>query len=81
MVAAVQLERRVTGAGVFRIVIGKFSHRKEPCPVVLLEVDEGSELGLHCAVLSLCLAVGLRMEGGGESLLDAWEVAQRRPKL
>ena len=71
MVAAVQLKRCVAGAGVFRIIIGKFSYRKESCPVVLLEVDKSLEVGFHRAVLPLGLAVSLRVEGGGESLLNA----------
>ena len=64
VVAAVQLERYVTGAGVFCILIGKFSHWKEPYSVVLFKVDEGSEVGFHGAVLSLGLTVCLRVEHG-----------------
>ncbi len=50
MEAAVQLERGVAGAGVFRIVIGEFRHRQQPSQVVLLIVDEGPDIGLHLAI-------------------------------
>lgn len=63
MEAAVQLERGVAGTGVFCILVGEFSHRQQPCPVVLLIVDEGPEIGLHCAVLPLGLAICLGVEG------------------
>ena len=61
--AAVQLEKSVAGAGVFRIVIGEFHHRQQPSPVVLLIVDESLEISLYCADLPLCLAICLRVEG------------------
>ena len=63
MEAAVQLKKGVAGAGVFRIVIGKFCHRQQPSLVVLLIVDESPEIGLHRAVLPLCLAICLRVAG------------------
>lgn len=37
--------------------------------------DKGTEVGFYCAVLPLGLVAGLRIEGGGEFLLDALEVA------
>ncbi len=63
MEAAIQLERGMVGAGVFRIVIGDFRHRQQPCPVFLLIVDEGPEIGLQRTVLPLCLTICLRVEG------------------
>ena len=35
----------------------------------------------HCAVLAFCLSVGLKVERGGESLLDAKEVTEPGSKL
>ena len=81
MVATVRLKRSVTGAGIFRIVICKFSYWKESCPVVLLEVDKGLEVSFYGAVLPLGLTVCLRVERGGELAFDAKEVAKRRPEL
>ncbi len=62
MEAAVQLERSVAAAGVFRIVIGEFRYRQQLSPVVLLKVDEGPEIGFHRAFLPLYLAICLRVE-------------------
>ena len=70
MEATIQLEGGIAGAGIFRIILGKFSHRQEPCPVILLVVDEGPEVGLHFTILPFSLAVSLGVEGGRESLLD-----------
>ena len=64
MVAAVQFKRCVANAGIFCIIIGKFSHREESYPVVLLEVDKGLEVGFYHAVLPLGLTVCLRVEYG-----------------
>ena len=76
VITAVQLKRSVTSAAVFRIVIDKFSHRKEPCLVVLLEVNECLEVSFYGAVLPLGLTVCLRVERGGELAFDAKEVAR-----
>lgn len=40
-------------------------------PGVLLEVHEGTGVDFHCGVLPIRLAVGLRVEGGGDSSLGA----------
>ncbi len=47
----------------------------------MLEIDEGSEVGLHSAVLPFGLAISLRVEGCGERSLDPIEVADFRPIL
>ena len=75
MISTIELKRCVTGAGILGIVVSKLRHGKKPCPIILLEVDEGSEVGLYRTILSLNLAVRLRVEGGGESPLDAEEIA------
>ena len=75
MIATVEFERRVAGARILRVVVGEFGHRKEPSPIVLLGIDEGSEIGFHRTILSVGLAIGLRVEGGGEPLLDSQEIA------
>ena len=77
MIAAIQFERHVTNACILRIVISELGHRQEPSPVILLEVDKGSEVHLHSAVPPLDLPVCLRMEGGREPSLDVEEVAKR----
>ena len=71
MEVAIQLEGGIADAGIFCIIIGKFSHWQEPYPVILLVVDKGPEVGLHCIILPFSLAVSLGVEGGRESSLDA----------
>ena len=75
MISAIELEKYVAGAGILGIVVSKLRHGKKPCPIILLEVDKGSEVGFHRTILPLNLAVRLRVEGGGESPLDAEEIA------
>ncbi len=63
MESTIKFERHMTGASVFRIIVSKFGHQEEPSPIILLEIDKDSEVGLHSAILSLGLAIGLRMKG------------------
>ena len=80
MIAAVQLKKCVAGAGVFCIIISKFRHQKKSCPVVLFEVDKGSEVDFYRAVLPLGLAVSLRVKDGGEFLFNAKKVEKQGPE-
>ena len=75
MISAIELERCVAGAGILGIVVSKLRHGKKSCPIILLKVDEGLEVGFYHTILPLSLAVRLRVEGGEESLLDAKEIA------
>ena len=77
MIAAVQLKRYVAGAGVFCIIIGKFSYWKEPCPLITLKVDENSKIAFYCTILPFGLGVSLRLEGYGKSPFDFEEVTKR----
>ena len=74
MISVIELERCMAGAGIFGIVVSELHYRKKSCPIILLEVDEGLEVGFHRTILRLSLAIRLRIEGGGESLLDAEEI-------
>ena len=71
MVFVIELKRCVTNAGIFGIVIGKLCHKEEPCPIILLKVNKGLEIGFHCTILPFGLPVCLRVKSGGESLFDA----------
>ena len=75
MISAIELKRCVANAGILGIVVSKLCHGKKPYPIILLEVDKGSEVGFYRTILSLSLAVRLWVEGGGESLLNAEEIA------
>ena len=77
MIVAVQLERRVTGAYVFCIVISKLGHWQELSLVILLEVDKVLEIHFHSAVLPLGLPICLQIKGGRNPSLVAEEVAEQ----
>ena len=64
MVAVVQLKKSVAGACILGIVISKLGHGQELGPIILFEIDKNLKVGLHGAVLPLCLAVCLRVKGG-----------------
>ena len=81
MLAIVKLKGCIASAGVFHIIIGKFSYWKEPCPVVLLEVHKNTEVSFYCAVLPLGLTINLRVEGYEKSSFDSEKVTKWWPKL
>ena len=70
MEAAIQHEGSIAGAGICRIIIGKFSYRQKLCPVILLVFNKDLQVGLHCTILRFNLAISLGVEGGKESSLD-----------
>ena len=81
VVVAVQLERRMAGASILGVIVCKLRDWQKPCSVILFLIHESTEVCFHRAVLLFCLPIYLRVERGGESLLDAEEVTERGPKL
>ena len=59
IISAIELKRCVTSAGIFGVIVGKIYYGKKLCPIILLEVDEGLEVGFYCTILPLSLAVRL----------------------
>ena len=74
MISAIKLKKCVAAASIFSVVVSKFHHRKKSCPIILLEIDKGLEIGFHRIILPLCLAVRLRVESNGESPLNTKEI-------
>ena len=75
MISAIKLKKRVADVGIPSVVIDKLRYKKKPCPIILLKVDKGLEISFHCTILSLRLAVRLRVEGDGEFPLNIKEIA------
>ena len=75
MISAVELERRMASASIFGIIIGKFRHRKKPCLVILFKIDKNLKVDFYYTILPFGLTVHLWVEGSGESLLNAKEIA------
>ena len=48
------------------MIVSKFNEWKPVDPVVLMGVAEGAEVLLYFLVDAFCLAIGLRVIGGGE---------------
>ena len=74
MISAIELKKYVADAGILGIIVDKLRHGKKPCLIILLEVDEGLEIGFHCAILPFGLTFHLWVEDGRESLLDVEEI-------
>ena len=75
MISVIELKKYVVGAGVLGIIVGKLYHRKKLCPIILFEIDKKLKVGFNCTILPLSLAICLWVEGNGEFLLDALEIA------
>ena len=59
MISAIELEKRVTSASIFGIIIDKFRYRKKPCPVILYEINKSSKIGFYYTILSFNLTIRL----------------------
>ena len=70
MISTVELEKRVAGASILNIVVGKLCHGRKLCPIILLEVDKSLEVDFHHIIMPFGLPVYLGVENGGEFLLD-----------
>ena len=70
MKVVVEFKRCVAGAGILDIIVCKLSRWQKVYPVILLPVHKHSEVYFHYAFLSLCLAIGLKMESYKKSSLD-----------
>ena len=75
MIFAIELKKCVANTSILGIVISKLRYGKKPCPIILLKVDKGLEVSFHRIILSLSLAVHLRVEGDREPPLDAKGIA------
>ena len=67
----------MAGADILGIVVSKLRHEKKSCPIILLEVDKGFEVGFYHTILPLNLAVCLRVEDSRESPLDVKEITKQ----
>lgn len=81
MEAVVEFERRMTGASVFCIIMGKYSHWELPCLVILFEIDKNTEIDLHDAILPFNLVISLRVKSDRQFSLNFQELAECTSKL
>lgn len=74
MISTIELEKHIVNAHIFRIVIGKFSHIKEPSQIILLVINTNSKIGLYNPFLVFNLAINLQIKSNKEPLLNFQEV-------
>ena len=65
----------MTSIGNFYMIISKFSHKKEPGPIVLFVINKNLEINLYHIVLFLGLFISLRVKSIGEPLFNPQKVA------
>ena len=64
MIFAIKLKKCVANIDIFGIIISKLCYKKKSCLIILFKVDKNSKISFNCGVLSLSLAICLRIEGG-----------------
>ena len=74
MISAVELKKYMANNYIFYIIIYKFHYRQKLCLVILLPIDKLFELSFHYIILSLGLAICLKMKNGKELLLNVKKV-------
>lgn len=77
MIFAVQLKRCMINASIFGIVISKLSLVKESSLVVLFEVNKSIKIGLFTTILTLGLAISLRVKRSKKFAFDLSEITKR----
>ena len=77
MIATFQLKKHMANICVFGIIISKLGHRQKLCPIILLKINEGSEVGFYDTVLLFGLAISLQIEGGEKPMLNTKKIAKQ----
>ena len=59
VISTIELQKRVADASIFGIIIGKFRHKKKPCPIILIEIDKGLKIDFYHTNLLFGLTICL----------------------
>ena len=62
IISVIEPEKCVISSYILYIIIYKFRHMQELCPVVLLSINKGLEVSLYYAILSLYWTICLWIE-------------------
>ena len=73
VLACVEFEGGVVGGSVDVVIVCKLGNWQPVGPIVLVVVNEHTEVGLNFLVDMLCLAIGLWMVGGGRGKANSKE--------
>lgn len=74
MVFIVGFEKCVADTYILGIIVYKFSHRQEPSSVVLFLVNKNLKIYSYYLIMSLYLAIYLKIQGGKEFSPNTKEV-------
>lgn len=74
MIIVIKFKKRIIGICNFSIIIYKFCYNKKSSLVILLLFDKCLEVGFYSAILTLNLAICLKIVNSKKFLLNAEEV-------
>ena len=61
----------MANTSILGIIIGKLYYKKKPCPIILLEVNQGLKIGFNHIILPLSQTVRLQVKVSKKFLLNA----------
>lgn len=64
IISVIELKKHVTSNNIFGIIINKLCNNKKLNPIILYEIDKSLEVSLDYIILSLYLAICLRIKSG-----------------
>ena len=67
----VELKKRIAGARIFDIIIGKFYYKKRLCPIIIFKVDKDPKIDFYYTILLFDLTVYIWVEDIRKFSLDA----------
>lgn len=70
MVIAIQFKRNIASAGIFSVVIYKFSYWQESSPIVSLEIDIYLKIRFYHTLQIYGLAINLKVKSNKKPLFD-----------
>ena len=65
----------MANTSILNIIIGKFCHKKKPCPIILFKIDKSSKVDFYHTILPSGLIIYLWVKRDGESSFDTKEIA------
>ena len=62
MISIVKFKKCVIATGIFGIIVNKLCYKKKLCPIILFEVNKGSQVKFYHIVLLFGLIIYLKIE-------------------
>lgn len=74
MIVTVELKRRMASTHILSFVVCKFYYEHEFCLIIILSINKSMQIGFHCAILHLSMAVCLQIKYSEKLSLNTKEV-------